>query len=375
MSQGRIQARINLKNIVYNLDRMNEQINSETSIIAVIKANGYGHGAIKIAKYTEKLDYLHGFAVATAEEALDLRTHGINKPILILGYTFPEDYEALIQNNISLCVFKEETAKALSACASKLKQNVNVHIKVDTGMSRIGLPANDIGVYEAVKIANYPYIVTEGVMTHFSKADETDKSYTYLQFERFTSFIEKCRSKDVTFKYRHCSNSAAIMDVKRANLDIVRCGVTLYGLMPSDEVRQDIKLKPAMSLHSKIVHIKELESGIPISYGGTYITSKTSTKVATIPVGYADGYPRSLSNKGYVLIRGQKAPILGRVCMDQMMVDVSDINGVSDYDDVVLLGKMGDEEITAETLGDMSKRFNYELVCDISERVPRVYEG
>lgn len=375
MSQDRIHAKINLKNVVYNLNLMHEISNKNTKIIAVIKANGYGHGAVKIAKYTENLDYLHGFAVATCEEALDLRTHGIKKPILILGYTFPEDYEALIQNGISLCVFKEATAAALSACAAKLKKNVRIHIKVDTGMSRIGLPYDDNGVQTAIKIASYPHIVTEGVMTHFSKADEKDKTYTNLQFERFNDFIKKCSDNNVIFTYKHCSNSAAIMDIPDANMDIVRCGVTLYGLMPSDEVRQDLKLKPVMSLHSRIVHIKELPANIPVSYGGTYITSNDTTKIATIPVGYADGYPRSLSNKGYVLIRGQKAPILGRVCMDQMMVDVTDIADVKDYDEVVLLGDMNGESITAELLGDMSGRFNYELVCDISERVPRVYEG
>lgn len=375
MSQDRIHAKINLKNIVYNLDKMHELTNNDTKIIAVIKANGYGHGAIKIAKYTEHLDYLHGFAVATTEEALDLRTHGIKKPILILGYTFPEDYEALIQNDISLCVFKPETACALSACAAKLKKDVTVHIKVDTGMSRIGLNVSDEGVADAVKISDYPHIITEGIMTHFSKADEKDKSYTGEQYDRFCDFINKCEQRGINFTYKHCSNSAAIMDMPGVNMDIVRCGVTLYGLMPSAEVRQDIELKPAMSLHSRIVHIKDMAKDIPISYGGTYITSKEVTKVATVPVGYADGYPRSLSNKGYVLIRGQKAPILGRVCMDQMMVDVSDIDNVKDYDEVVLMGNMGNESISAETLGDMSGRFNYELVCDISERVPRIYEG
>ena len=375
MSQNRIYAEINLNNIKYNLDAMNKLINPSTGIIAVIKANGYGHGAVKIAKYIENLDYLHGFAVATAEEALDLRTHGIKKSILILGYTFPEDYEALIQNDISLCVFKEETARCLSACAQKLKKEVKIHIKVDTGMSRIGLPVNEKGYDIAKKIVEYPCIIPEGVMTHFSKADESDKTYTLGQIDKFNRFIDECSKRNITFKYKHCSNSAAIMDINKANMDIVRCGITLYGLMPSDEVRKDIKLKPAMSLHSHIVFIKTLDKNTSISYGGTFITDKESTKVATIPVGYADGYPRSLSNKGYVLVKGQKAPILGRVCMDQMMVDVSGIDGVEDYDDVVLMGEMGTESITAELLGDMSGRFNYELVCDISERVPRTYVG
>lgn len=375
MSQERIYAKINLKNIKYNLDQMNSLTAKDTKIIAVIKANGYGHGAVKIAKYIENLDYLHGFAVATTEEALELRACGIKKSILILGYTFPKDYEALIQNDISLCVFKTETAQCLSECAARLNKDVKIHIKVDTGMSRIGLPVNNEGIDEAVKIASYPHIITEGALTHFSKADEKDKKYTYEQYERFLHFIKDCENNGIKYQYKHCSNSAAIMDIPEVNMDIVRCGVTLYGLLPSNEVRNDIPLKPAMSLHSHIVYIKELPPGIPVSYGGTYVTDTDSIRIATIPVGYADGYPRSLSNKGYVLIRGQKAPILGRICMDQLMVDVSAIEEVKDYDEAILLGESGNEKITAEMLGGMSGRFNYEFVCDISERVPRIYVG
>ena len=374
MSNERIVARIDLSNIVWNLDRMHE-LSREVPIIAVIKANGYGHGAVRIAKYIEHLDYLHGFAVATTEEALDLRTHGIKKPILILGYTFPEDYEALIQNDIALCVFKEETAASLSACAAKLHKDVRIHVKVDTGMSRIGVFADRSGVEVVKAIATYPHLVMEGIMTHFARADESDKSSAMKQFDRFCAFIGDCEKEGITFTYRHCSNSAGIMDLEKVHLDLVRCGITLYGLMPSPQVRQDITLKPAMSLKSRIVHIKELPKGVEISYGGTFTTNREKTLVATVPVGYADGYPRSLSSKGYVLIRGQKAPILGRVCMDQMMVDVTDIAGVSDYDEVVLLGESGANRITAEELGDLSGRFNYELVSDISERVPRVFVG
>ena len=374
MSTKRVYAKIDLTHIDHNLARMHE-LAPDSKIIAVIKANGYGHGAAEIARRTEPLAYLHGFAVATAEEALQLRECGITKPILILGYTFPEDYEALIVNDISLCVFKEETAQELSACADQLKKDVKVHIKVDTGMSRIGVPTDDTGLTIVKKIASCPHVVTEGIMTHFARADETDKENALMQYRRFCDFVARCEENGVHFTYRHCSNSAAIMDLPTTHLDFVRCGITLYGLWPSDEVRRDIPLEPVMSLLSSIVHIKEVPKGTPVSYGGTFVTAKEKTKIATIPVGYADGYPRQLSNKGCVLIRGKRAPILGRVCMDQMMVDVTDIPDAADYDEVVLLGTQGEEKITAEELGDLSGRFNYELACDISERVPRVFVG
>ncbi|MCR5268393.1 MAG: alanine racemase [Lachnospiraceae bacterium] len=375
MSKERVYAKIDLNHIVHNLECMHDLIRENTKIIAVIKANGYGHGAVRIAQRTESLPYLHGFAVATAEEAFELREHGIKKPILILGYTFPEDYERLIREQISLCVFKEETAEALNENAMKPGLKAKVHLKVDTGMSRIGVPSDASGVSIAGKIASYPNLEMEGVMTHFARADETDKQYAKKQYERFCAFIDDCEKNGVTFTYRHCSNSAGIMELPEVNMDIVRCGITLYGLMPSDEVRKDIPLKPGMTLHSRIVHIKELPAGVQISYGGTFTTERDRTKVATIPVGYADGYPRTLSSKGSVLIRGRRAPIIGRICMDQMMVDVTDIPGVKDYDEVVLIGEMGNERITAEELGALSGRFNYELVCDISERVPRVFVG
>ena len=375
MSKERIYAKIDLDRIVHNLNCMHELISDKTKIIAVIKANGYGHGAVRIAKKTEDLPYLHGFAVATTEEAIELRESGVKKPILILGYTFPEDHETLIKQDISICVFKEETAAELSDCAKRLGKVARVHIKVDTGMSRIGLMPDESGVSVAKKIAAYPNIDLEGVMTHFARADETDKRYAIAQYRRFCDFIDSCNNAGITFTYRHCSNSAGIMELPDCNMDIVRCGITLYGLYPSDEVRKDIAMKPAMSLHSSIVHVKELGPGAQISYGGTFITTREKTVVATIPVGYADGYPRTLSSKGYVLIHGKRAPILGRVCMDQMMVDVTDIPDAKDYDPVVLLGEQGNARITAEELGDLSGRFNYEFVCDISERVPRVYVG
>ncbi len=374
MSVKRVYAQIDLEAIVSNMEHMKEKINKDTKMIAVIKADGYGHGSIPIAARLEKLDYLFGFAVATAEEAFTLRDNGVTKPILILGYTFEEDYERLITQDIRLAVFKTDTARKLAVCAKKLHKNALIHIKVDTGMSRIGVSQDESGFETVKEISTYKGLELEGIFTHFSRADETDKAFACSQLERFTTFVNNCESAGIHFLYRHCSNSAGILELPQANMDIVRAGITVYGLWPSDEIRKDtIDLKPAMELKSCIVYIKTLPACTPISYGGTYVTEKP-TRIATIPVGYADGYPRTLSNKGSVLIKGKRAPIVGRVCMDQFMVDVTDIPEAKEFDEVVLLGKSGMDQITAEELGELSMRFNYELVCDITKRVPRLYK-
>ncbi len=374
MSKERIVASIDLGNIEYNLDESHALVTGDAKMLAVIKANGYGHGAVKIAKRIESRPYLHGFAVATAEEAFALRTAGIKKPILILGYTFEEDYGELIRQEIELTVFRTDTARALSLASAAAGKCVKVHLAVDTGMSRIGVTPDENGVAIAKEIAKMSGLTMEGVMTHFARADETDKCYAKAQFERFMKFIVSCEKEGITYRFRHCANSASILELGDYHLDLVRLGISLYGLKPSSEVRIPFALKPAMSLRSRIVHVKEVPEGTQISYGGTFVT-KGVTRVATVPVGYGDGYPRTLTGKGDVLIRGRRAPILGRVCMDQMMVDVTSIPEASMLDEVVLLGRQGEEEITAEELGDLSGRFNYELVCDISERVPRVYTG
>lgn len=373
MSKKRVVAEVSLDAIENNIKNMEGLIRPGTKILAVIKADGYGHGALQIAVRLEQIDHVFGYATATAEEAFKLRNGGIKKPILVLGYTFPDNYEEMIRLSIRPAVFKEETARQLSEAARAAGKRCKIHIKVDTGMSRIGLPCNEDGVKAALKIASYDMLEPEGIFTHFARADEDDKSSAKAQFSRFVDFTDKCRMGGLAPEFLHCSNSAAILSMPEANMDLVRAGITMYGLSPSgEEVTGPIRLEPAMSLKSSIVYIKELPAGREISYGGIYRTEKT-TRVATIPVGYADGYPRSLSNKGYVLIKGKKAPILGRVCMDQFMVDVTDIPEASEYDEVVLLGNSGGNSITAEDLGAMSGRFNYELVCDISDRVPRKY--
>ncbi|MCR5356505.1 MAG: alanine racemase [Lachnospiraceae bacterium] len=373
MSKKRVVAEVSLEAIENNINNMAGIIKEGTGILAVIKADGYGHGALQIAVRLEQIDRVFGYATATAEEAFKLRNGGIRKPILVLGYTFPDNYEEMIRLDIRPTVFKVETARQLSEAARNVGKTCRIHIKVDSGMSRIGVPCNDEGVNTALEIAGTERLETEGIFTHFARADEDDKSHALLQLDRFNDFTSKCEERGLIPRFKHCSNSAAILQMPQANMDLVRAGITMYGLWPSgEELKDSIRLEPAMSLKSSIVYIKTLPKGAQISYGGIYVTKK-ETRVATVPVGYADGYPRSLSNKGYVLIRGRRANILGRVCMDQLMVDVTDIPDACEYDEVVLLGNSGGLNITAEELGSLSGRFNYELVCEISDRVPRKY--
>ena len=374
---SRIRADIDLDAVLYNFENMKANIRPGCKITAVIKADGYGHGSVQIAELMEPFDYMWGFAVAAADEAFRLRRAGIRKPIMLLGYTFDEFYEDLIREDVRICVFDYDTAVRVSDAAFTAKKKAIIHIALDTGMSRIGFRDNDASVAEIVKIAKLPNIEIEGLFTHFARADEVSIDPAVRQLERYNAFAEKVEKAGVDIPIHHVSNSAGIIRLREANKDMVRAGITVYGLMPSADVETDIvPLKPVMSLVSHISYVKDIEAGDEVSYGGTFKAEKTM-RVATIPVGYADGYPRMLSGKGYVLIKGRKAPILGRVCMDQFMVDVTDIEGAKRGDEVVLLGKQGDERITAEELGDISGRFNYELVCDISKRVPRnfIYEG
>ena len=369
----RIRADIDLSAVKFNFDNMAKNLAPGTQIAGVIKADAYGHGAVEIARLMENVSYMWGFAVATAGEALILREAGIKKPILILGYSFTEDRDQLIEENIRMCVFDAEAAQDISRRASKLHRTAFIHIALDTGMGRIGFLPTEEALKEIREISELPNIEIEGLFTHFARADETDLTPAAVQFERYQTFSEKIRSLGIDIPIHHVSNSAGIIRFRDANLDLVRAGITIYGLYPSDEVEKDIvPIRPVMSLISHITYVKTLPAGYEISYGGTF-TTKQPTRVATIPVGYADGYPRQLSGKASVLIRGKRAPILGRVCMDQFMVDVTDIPDAQRGDEVVLVGSQGDEQITVEELGTISGRFNYEFVCDISPRVPRCY--
>lgn len=370
----RVCAYIDLKAIDKNFESMKQVLSPGTKMIAVVKSDAYGHGAVKIAQHIEEKEYIWGFAVATAEEAEELRNNGLTKPILILGYVFPEHYEKLVQMDVRPAVFQYEMAVQLSAAAEKYNKILPIHLAVDTGMTRIGFRNLENSIEIIKKINLLPNIKIEGIFTHFAKADETDLAPSHKQFEKFMSFISEIEKEGITIPMKHCNNSAGIMWHREGDLQAVRPGITIYGILPSDEVyNTGVQLHPAMSLKTHISYIKDVEPGIGISYGGTYVTTKKNTRVATIPVGYADGYPRSLSNKGYVLIHGKKAPILGRVCMDQFMADVTEIPEANIADEVILLGSDGAHTITAEELGNLSGRFSYEFVCCISKRVPRVH--
>lgn len=373
MAVNRVRADIDLDAVLYNMESMHKKLKPGTKIAAVVKADAYGHGAVEISRVLENLPYLWGYAVATSNEAMQLVEAGRKKPIIILGLSFPEQFEEIVENDLRPAVCTYETAQALSDIAAEKNKVCRIHIKVDTGMSRIGFQVTPESADTVARISKLPNIMIEGIFTHFARADESSKTPAYEQFKQFEKMIAMVEEKGVQIPLKHCSNSAGIVEIPECNMDMVRAGITLYGLWPSEEVdKTKISLKPVMSLRSRVAYVKELLPGRQISYGGTF-TVKKKMIVATVPVGYGDGYARGLSNKGWVLIKGQRAPICGRVCMDQCMVDVTDIPGVKIGDTVTLLGKDADEEITMEQLGELSGRFNYEFACLITPRVPRIY--
>ena len=373
MQNTRVYAGVNLSAVLHNLEEMHKNINKNTKIVAVIKTDGYGHGALPIAKAIEHVPYLWGYAVATADEAMALIDDGRKKPILILGISFAEQFDVIIRNDIRPCVCDFDTAKKLSEIAVAKKKICHIHIKIDTGMSRIGFQVNEETANIIYNISQLPNIEIEGLFTHFANADEKDKTPTYDQMNLFQNMCQMLAEKGIQIPIKHCSNSAGIVDIPEANMNMVRAGIILYGLWPSDDVnKRNMDLQPVMSLKSHISYIKDLEAGRKVSYGGVYVTPEKQ-RIATVPVGYGDGYARSLSDKGYVLVRGQKAPICGRICMDQFMIDVSHIEGARVGDAVTLLGQDGAYTITMEELGDLSERFNYEFACLLTPRVPRVY--
>ena len=371
----RIWAEVDLDAIRENAEHMVEGTGSGTKLIAVVKMDGYGHGAVPIAHELEDMRRVYGFAVATVEEALILRGSGIRKPILVLGYAFPDTYEKLAREDIRPTVFREDMLPQLSEAAAACGRPFRIHIKVDTGMNRIGIRPDDTGLAFVKKCMETPGLEIEGIFTHFARADEADKTAAKAQLSSFLAFCRRAQEElGLPSLMRHCANSAGILEMPEASLDAVRAGIILYGLWPSDEMRRDtVPLRPALSLYSRIIFIKTVKAGEQISYGGTF-TAKEDMRVATVPAGYGDGYPRSLSGKGYVLIAGKRAPILGRICMDQFMVDVTHITEAKENSLVTLIGTDGKERICMEQLGDLSGRFNYELACCLNRRVPRVYK-
>lgn len=373
-SYYRVQANVDLGAIKHNLIEVRKTLSSDTKIMAIIKADAYGHGAIPLTKAIGESNIIDAYGVAIIEEAIELRNAGITKPMLILGYTPKEQYDLVITNDVTQTVFQYEMAKELSKEATKQNKIAKIHIKIDTGMTRIGFSDTMESIDQIMKITELPNLEIEGLFTHFARADETDPSDTLRQMDRYIRFNEKLEEKNIYIPIKHMANSAGIIEFPKAHFNMVRCGIATYGIYPSDEVdHHSIQLIPAMELKTHVVYVKEVEAGVGVSYGSIYVTRK-KTKIATIPVGYADGYSRNLSNVGKVIIHGQFAPIIGKVCMDQFMVDVTEIKDVKQGDIVTLLGCDGDLSIMAEELSEWSHSFPYELVCTVGKRIPRVYQ-
>ena len=362
----RAKAEIDLGAIRNNLINICQKLPTQSSAIAVVKAQAYGHGALEVSKVLE--DLVSAFAVAVPSEGEELRSAGIQKPIYILGYSHPSSYPSIIKNGMIPAIYKYEDALLLSDVAKEHGALVKINIKVDTGMRRIGFEADEEGADTVARIASLENIQINGVFTHFATADFCDKSFANQQYAKFESFIELCRVRGVEFKHITCDNTAAAMEMPTTAKTEVRVGIGLYGYYPSDEVKRDIELTPAMTIKTHIVSVKEIEAGQSVGYGRTFTASR-KTRLATIPIGYADGYPRLLSNKGYILVGGQKAPIVGNVCMDMFMVDITDIDA-NDGDEVIAMGK----GIDADTIAKMCQTISYEIICGIGSRVKRVYK-
>ena len=368
MNFDNTRVKIDLDTIERNFDAVQKK--AGVPVMAVVKADAYGHGAIPVARVLQHKCAF--FGVSSMLEALELRKAGLKNPILILGQTPVSAFPTAILEGIRPTIFHYETAVALSQAAQEVNKVAPFHFAIDTGMSRIGFQATDASVELCAKIAKLPGLRAEGIFSHFATADHKDLARSEKQAALFDEFYTKLKGKGVEIPIRHMDNSAGLMNFDR-HYDMVRSGIVTYGMYPSKEVCPDLlPLKPALQWLSRITHVKELEAGREVSYGGTYVTTRP-TRVATVPVGYADGYRRSLSGKFYVLIHGKKAPILGRICMDQMMVDVSDIPEAKLNDRVVLVGRSGDLEITMEEIAAAADSVNYEMVCGISRRVPRLY--
>lgn len=365
----RTEAAINLDAAEHNFNATRAKLPDGVKLLLVIKADAYGHGAVPFAEFFDgRADF---FGVACIEEAIELKKAGIKTPVLILGWVPPETFEEIVKYEIRIPVFSFEDAKALSDEAARQNKTAYYHICADTGMSRIGFQVTEESADICKKISLLPKIQAEGLFSHFATADEKDLSKTLAQREKFRRFAQMLEERGVNAPIKHINNSAGIMNFDE-HFDMCRMGIIAYGLYPSHEIdKKLLRLEPVMEWRARISHIKELDAGREISYGGTYKTSETR-KIATIPVGYADGYPRCLSNRGKILVNGKFAPITGRICMDQFMADITGIEAKTG-DEIVLIGKSGDNEITMEAFSESAYSFNYEMPCRISRRVPRTY--
>lgn len=367
----RLIAQIDLDAIENNVKQIKKQLDKGTKMLAVVKADAYGHGAVEVSKIC-LFNGADQLGIATCEEGCALREANIPVPILILGYTVESRLETVIENDLTQAVFSVEMAQKLSQTAVRMGKTAKAHIKIDTGMGRIGfLPCEEsLDVIDG--IFKLPNLEITGIFTHFSTADEKDKTFTKTQFERFLYMTRGLEERGHTGLIRHCANSGAIIDMPELQLDMVRAGIILYGMLPSTEVGTQLDLIPAMSLKTHISYVKQVEAGTPIGYGRTYYTDKPS-KIATVPIGYADGYSRAFSNKARVIVNGEYANVVGNVCMDQIMLDVTHIKDIKMGDEVTVMGCCGDKCVSAEELADIASTINYEIVCNVGKRVPRVY--
>lgn len=364
-------AEVDLDKLAHNMREIRRITKSE-KIIAVVKADAYGHGAVDVAPVLLE-NGANSLAVAMLSEAMELRRSGIECQIMILGFTPPELIDNLLKYDIEQTVFSYEFAKKLSKMAKHENKTAKIHIALDTGMGRIGFLPNDESVQEVYKISKLPNIVIEGLFCHFSTADEKDKTYTYTQVEKYDDFYEKLKMKKVYINTRHIANSAAIIDLPEIHYEAVRPGIIIYGYYPSDEVnKKKIDLLPVMTLKTNVVHIKTLPPGEYVGYGREYKTDKESV-IATLPIGYADGYTRLLFQKAKVIIKGKFAPVIGKICMDQCMIDITDVSGVKVGDEVILIGEDENNKFNADIVGELIGTISYEVVCMIGKRVPRVY--
>ncbi|HLR34482.1 MAG TPA: alanine racemase [Tissierellales bacterium] len=366
-------AEINIDNLAYNMREIRYNTDDNALVIAVVKADAYGHGSIEAARVFLK-NGADRLAVATVEEGIELRKAGIEVPILILGATPNSQHELTIKWNLIETVFNYKSAKNLSEIARKNNKIASVHIKIDTGMGRIGFLSKEEIIKEIEMINDLSNLRVEGIFTHFAKADEKDKSFTRKQFERFNKVINEIEKLGINIPIKHVSNSAGIIDLPEYNLDMVRPGIINYGLYPSNEVNKErIKLKPAMTLKARISNIKKISKNTGISYGHTFITKRESV-IGTIPIGYADGFTRILSHKAEVIVKGKRVPVIGTICMDQCMIDLTGVNNVNIGDEVIIFGGENNSYMPIEEVAKKIGTINYEIVCMVGRRIPRIYK-
>ncbi len=361
------QAVIDLRSITRNIAAIRRKIGPDRHLMAVVKADGYGHGAIKVARTAlgSGADWL---GVALPEEGRQLREAGIDAPILVFGLIQPEEAYKVIGADLDQAICSVELLEALDREAAKASKKADVHLKVDTGMGRIGVMPDEAGSF-AGKVQSYKNLNLKGIFSHFATADKEDKSFATRQLELFEGVLSDLGQAGIDIPIRHMANSAAVLDLPQSYYDMVRPGIMIYGLYPSNAVSRSIELKPAMTLKTKVSAVKTVAAGTSISYGRTFITQGEATVVATLPLGYADGLSRLLSNRGEVLVRGRRAPLIGTVCMDMCMVDISDVGGVKRGDEVIIFG----EEPSADEVAEKAGTVNYEITCAVSKRVPRIY--